>query len=69
MQYVWGIQLRGLADNHLSLPLPYLIGRDVYSDTIDSQSVVAGKPGDSVAVIRYQVDNYTDTWSSEWFIA
>ena len=38
-------------------------------DTVDSESVMGIKPGDSSLVIGYQVDEFTCTWSAEWFIA
>ena len=37
-------------------------------DTVDSESVMGIKPGDSGVVIGYQVDGFTDTWSAEWFV-
>ena len=36
---------------------------------VDSESVVVIKPGDSGMVIRYQIDEFTHTWSAEWFVA
>ena len=36
---------------------------------IKSESVVVIKPGDSSVAIRYQVDEFTHTWSTEHFIA
>ena len=38
-------------------------------DMIDSQSVVGVKSGDSGVVIRYPVDQFTHTWSAEYFTA
>ena len=38
-------------------------------DAVDSDSVVGIKPGDSGVVIGYQVDEFTCTWSAEWFVA
>ena len=38
-------------------------------DTVDSESVMGVKPGDSGVVIGYQVDEFTCTWSAEWFVA
>ena len=32
-----------------------------------SESVMGVKPGDSGVVIGYQVDEFTHTWSAEWF--
>ena len=39
------------------------------NDTVNSESVVGMKPGDSGVVIRYHVDKFTCTWSVEWFVA
>ena len=42
-------------------------------DAVDSDSVIGIKPGDSGdsggVVIGYQVDEFTCTWSAEWFVA
>ena len=38
-------------------------------DTVDSESVMGVKPGDSCVVIGYQVDEFTCTWSAEQFVA
>ena len=38
-------------------------------DAVDSDSVMGIKPGDSGVVIGYQVDEFTRTWSTEWFVA
>ena len=38
-------------------------------DVVDPDSVMAVKPGDSGVVIGYQVDEFTRTWSAEWFVA
>ena len=38
-------------------------------DVVDPDSVMAIKPGDSGVVIGYQVDEFTCTWSAEWFVA
>ena len=38
-------------------------------DTVDSESVMGVKPGDSGMVIGYQVDEFTCTWSAEGFVA
>ena len=38
-------------------------------DTVDSEPVMGIKPGDSGVVIGYQVDEFTHTWSAEWFVA
>ena len=39
------------------------------SDTVDSESVVGIKPGDTGLLIGYQVDEFTHTWSAEQFVA
>ena len=36
---------------------------------VDSEYVMGVKPGDSCVVIRYQVDEFTHTWSAEQFVA
>ena len=36
---------------------------------VNSESTVGVKPGDSGEVIGYQVDEFTCTWSAEWFVA
>ena len=38
-------------------------------DTVDSESVMGIKPGDSSVVIVYQVDEFTCTWTAEQFVA
>ena len=38
-------------------------------DVVDPDSVMGIKPGDSSVVIGYQVDEFTRTWSAEWFVA
>ena len=58
----------GLAKSHL-IPLPSLLGREGSSfpglvpsnDTVDSESAMGIKPGDSGVVIWYQVDEFTHT--------
>ena len=35
----------------------------------DCESVLGIKPGDSGMVTGYQVDEFTCTWSAEWFVA
>ena len=73
----WGIQLWGLAGSHL-IPLPSLHGGEGCSfpglvpsidDTVNSESAMGIKPGDSGVVIGYQVDEFTHTWSAEQFVA
>ena len=68
--------LRGSVESHL-IPLPSLCDGEESSfpglvpsdDTVDSESVMSIKPGDSGVVIGYQVDEFTHTWSAEWFVA
>ena len=38
-------------------------------DTVDSESIMGIKPGDSSVLIGYQVDEFTHTWSAELFVA
>ena len=38
-------------------------------DTVDSESMMGVKPGHSGEVIGCQVDEFTCTWSAEWFVA
>ena len=38
-------------------------------DAVNSESVMGIKPGDSGMVIWYQVDEFSCTWSAEWFVA
>ena len=38
-------------------------------DTVNSDSVMGIKPGDSSVVIGYQVDEFIHTWSTEQFVA
>ena len=39
------------------------------NDTVNFESAVGIKPGDSGVVIGYQVDEFTHIWSAEWFVA
>ena len=63
-------------ESHL-IPLPSLHDGEGSSfpglvpsdDAVDSESVMGIKPGDSSVVIGYQVDEFTHTWSAEWFVA
>ena len=48
------------------LLFPGLVPSD---DVVNPDSVMAIKPGDSGVVIGYQVDEFTHTWSAEWFVA
>ena len=45
-----------------------MLGLVPSDDTVNSESVVGIKPGDSSVVIGYQVDEFTHTWSTEWFV-
>ena len=68
--------LGGLAESHLIPPpslhdgegssFPGLVPSD---DMVNSKSAVGIKPGDSGVVIGYQVDEFTHSWSIEWFVA
>ena len=68
--------LGGSVECHL-IPLPSLHGGEgssfpglVLSDDVgDSEYVMGIKPGVSGVVIGYQVDEFTHTWSAEWFVA
>ena len=39
------------------------------NDTVNSESAMGVKPGNSGVVIGYQVHEFTDTWSAEQFVA
>ena len=75
-KYGGAYSLGGLADSHL-IPPPSLHGGEESSflglvpskDTVDSESVVGVKPGDSGVVVGYQVGEFTHTWSAEQFVA
>ena len=66
----------GLAESHL-IPPPSLHGGEgssflglVPSDNmVYFESVIGIKPGDSGVVIRYQIDEFTGTWSAEQSVA
>ena len=66
----------GLTESHL-IPLPSLHGGEGSSfpgllpsnDTVNSESAMGVKPGDSGVVIGYQVTEFTHTWSAEQFVA
>ena len=68
--------LGGSIESHL-IPPPSLHGGEGSSfpglvlsdDVVNPDSVMAVKPGDSSVVIGYQVDEFTRTWSAEWFVA
>ena len=65
-----------MEESHL-IPLPSLHGGEgssflgfvPFDDMVDSESVVGIKPGDSIVVIVYQVDEFTHAWSAEQFVA
>ena len=59
------IPLPSLHDGEGSF-FPGLVPSD---DTINPESVMGVKPGDSSVVIGYQVDESTHTWSAEKFVA
>ena len=59
------IPLPSLRDGEGS-SFPGLVPSD---DAVDPDSVMGIKPGDSSVVIGYQVDEFTHTWSAEWFVA
>ena len=71
----WVYSLGGSIVSHLIPPpllhagegssFPGLVPSD---DVVDPDSVMAVKPGDSGVVIGYQVDEFTRTWSAEWFV-
>ena len=66
----------GLAESH-PIPLPSLHDGEGSSfpglvpsnDTVNSESAMGIKLGDSGMVIGYQVDEFTHTWSAEQFVA
>ena len=68
--------LGGSIESH-PIPLPSLHDGEGSSfpglvpsdDAVDSDSVMGIKSGDSGVVIGYQVDEFTCTWSAEWFVA
>ena len=68
--------LGGSIESHL-IPPPSLHagegssfpGLVLSDDVVNPDSVMAVKPGDSGVVIGYQVDEFTRTWSAEWFVA
>ena len=66
----------GLAESHPIPPPSLHVGEGasfpglVISDnTVNSESVMGIKPGDSGVVIGYQVDEFTHTRSAEQFVA
>ena len=68
-----GILLGGLGSP--PIPLSSLHGWEGYSfpglvlpnDTVNSKTVLGMKPGDSIVVIVYQVDEFTHTWSAVFY--
>ena len=74
--YGGAYSLGGSLESH-SIPLPSLNDGEGSSfpglvpsdDMVNSESVMGIKPGDSGMVIGYQVDEFTHTWSAEWFVA
>ena len=74
--YMLGHTALGAWQSHL-IPLPFLHGREGSSfpglvpsdDTVNSESVVGIKHGDSDVVIGYQVDEFTHTWFVGQFLA
>ena len=74
--YMVGHTALGAWQSH-PIPVPSLHGGEGSSfpglvptnDTVNSESVVGIKPGDSGVVIGYQVDEFTSTWSAETFVA
>ena len=76
-QLIGGVySLGGSLESHLIPPpslhdgegssFPGLVPSD---EAVNSDSVMGIKPGDSSVVIGYQVDEFTRTWSAEWFVA
>ena len=66
----------GSTESHLiPLPSPHDVEGSSFpglvpsDDAVNSGSVMGIKPGGSVVVIGYQVDEFTCTWSAEWFVA
>ena len=65
-----------MAESHPN-PLPSLHGGERSSfpglvpsdDTVDFESTMGVKPGDSGVVIGYQVEEFMCNWSAEWFVA
>ena len=74
--YCGAYRLRGLTESH-PIPVPFLHDGEGYSfpgfvpldDTVNSESVMGIKCGDSGVVIGYQVDKFTHTWSPEQYVA
>ena len=74
--YGGAYSLGGSVEGH-PIPLPSLHDWEGSSfpglvpsdDMVISESVMGIKPGDSGVVIGYLVDEFTYTWSAEWFVA
>ena len=74
--YGGAYSLGDLAESHL-IPLPSLHdgkgssfpGLVPSDDTVNCESAMGIKPGDSGVVIGYQVDEFTHTWSAEQYVA
>ena len=74
--YGGAYSLEGSVESH-PIPLPSLHDGEGSSfpglvpsdDMVDSEPVMGIKPGDSGVVIGYQVDEFTQTWSAEQFVA
>ena len=66
----------GLAESH-SIPPPSLHDEEGSSfpglvlsdDSFDSESAMGVKPGYSVVVIGYQIDEFTCNWCEEWVVS
>ena len=70
----WAYSFGDLAESH-PIPLPSQHGVEgsfpgliPSDDMVNSESVMGIKPGNSGVVIGYQVDEFTCTWSVEWFV-
>ena len=74
--YMVGHTALGAWQSHPT-PLPSLHGGEGSSfpglfpsdDMVNFETAMGIKPGDSGVVIGYQVDEFTHTWSAEWFLA
>ena len=72
---VWYTAL-GTQQSH-PIPSPFLNGGEGSSfpdlappdDVLNTESVLDIQPGDSGVVIEHQGDEFTHTWSAQWFIA
>ena len=74
--YGGAYSLAGSIESHL-IPLPSLYNGEGSSfpglvpsdDTVNSESAMGVKPGESGVVIGYQVNEFAHTWSAEQFVA